>query len=50
MGYHCTNCDTDFDLDSRTLKELYDDGTDPECPVCECSQEVKHVYIDDSEL
>lgn len=44
MDYHCTNCDTNFDIDSRNL-----DHTDPKCPVCECNDEVKHVYIDDEE-
>lgn len=45
MGYHCTICDTDFDIDSRYLI----DNTEPDCPECECNQEVKPVYIDDKE-
>ena len=45
MGYHCTHCDTDFDTDSRNLI----DHTEPDCPICECNQEVKHIYVDDAE-
>lgn len=46
VGYHCANCDTDFDTDSRNLI----DHTEPDCPVCKCNDEVKHIYIDDNEL
>lgn len=46
LGYHCANCDTDFDVDSRNIV----DNIEPECPICECNNEVKHIYIDDNEL
>lgn len=42
MGYHCDNCNVDFDVDSRNLR----DHADPACPVCGCDDKVKHIYGD----
>jgi len=46
VGYHCDNCNTDYDVDSRNLI----DHIEPDCPVCECNDEVNHIYIDDEEV
>lgn len=44
MGYYCSRCNLDFDIDSRNL-----DHNEPKCPECDCNENIKHVYIDTDE-